>query len=358
LDDPNRLIRGVLLNNITKGFYEKLKPVLLQELYGIREDLHLCGCFPKTENIRVGSRHLGLMLPGEVTDVKEKIRESRELLESSCDMTQILSVMESAAAPEESAAKENRNAASDFAVVETLSQTQNGPVLAVARDDAFCFYYRENLALFEQNGITIQYFSPITDPCIPTQADGLLLGGGYPEQHLQALQDNVSMRKSIKEQIEKGMPALAECGGFMYLHHTVFDKEGNPFEMAGVIEGSCHFAGRPVRFGYLQIAGTNDHKAEVSKQENSAGSGMTDSAMRLVSAMTGLKGHEFHYFDSTCNGDALLAEKPDQSRQWPCMVTHNSGIFGFPHLYYPSNPGFVTAFAHEMRLFHRGKGEK
>ncbi|MCR4690105.1 MAG: cobyrinate a,c-diamide synthase, partial [Lachnospiraceae bacterium] len=176
LDDPNRLIRGVLLNNITKGFYEKLKPVLLQELYGIREDLHLCGYFPKTENIRVGSRHLGLMLPGEVTDVKEKIRESRELLESSCDMTQILSVMESAAAPEESAAKKKRNAASDFAVVETLSQTQKGPVLAVARDDAFCFYYRENLALFEQNGITIQYFSPITDPCIPTQADGLLLG--------------------------------------------------------------------------------------------------------------------------------------------------------------------------------------
>ena len=99
--------------------------------------------------------------------------------------------------------------------------------LAVADDEAFCFFYEDNLRILEEMGAELVRFSPMRDSGVPQNTDGLLLYGGYPELNAKKLEDNYSMRKDIREKILSGMPCMAECGGFMYLHEEMEDMEGN-----------------------------------------------------------------------------------------------------------------------------------
>lgn len=90
--------------------------------------------------------------------------------------------------------------------------------IAVARDEAFCFLYEDNLEFLREHGCEPVYFSPLRDKKLPDDIDGLLLYGGYPELHAKELSDNVSMRNDIADKIRGGLPCIAECGGYLYLH--------------------------------------------------------------------------------------------------------------------------------------------
>ena len=98
---------------------------------------------------------------------------------------------------------------------------KNNYEIGVARDEAFCFYYEDNLDLLKSLGAKLIFFSPLHDDTLPKDLDGILFGGGYPELYLKELEENESMRNSVKSAIENKMPSLAECGGFMYLHDTI-----------------------------------------------------------------------------------------------------------------------------------------
>ena len=150
--------------------------------------------------------------------------------------------------------------------------------IAVAFDEAFCFYYHENLKLLESFGAKIEYFSPLHDNFIPDGVNGILLGGGYPELYAEQLESNVSMRKSIKSAVNNGISVLAECGGFMYLQEKLTTENGRSFEMCGAIKGECRYTGKLVRFGYAEFK---------LKKENS----------EIFSDIikNPIKGHEFHY---------------------------------------------------------------
>ena len=130
------------------------------------------------------------------------------------------------------------------------------------------------------------------------------------------------MRKSIREAIKQGLFSLAECGGFMYLHEKLTDKEGHSFPMAGAILAECHDTGKLVRFGYIELTGIGDAK---------------------------IRAHEFHYYDSTDNGTDCTATKPVSGRSWKCIHMDENKVWGFPHLYYPSNPGFVEYLIERCR---------
>ncbi len=356
-DDTEGLIRGLILNRISKSFYEKLQPVLKAEIKAMREDVTLLGYFPKQSDIAITSRHLGLLLPGEIADIRERIRRAAALLEEGVDLASLVRIMDEST--EQGSTAPSENAEPEVACPKTIGRvtTGNEPVgkeinkslsvvdaapltLAVAYDEAFCFYYPDNLKLFEKNGVRIQYFSPLYDKELPREADGILLGGGYPENYLEKLSQNSSMRSSIKKAIEKGIPSLAECGGFMYLHRTITDKEGRAYEMVGTIEGDCRWAGHLVRFGYLQI------EAPSPGQETKN---------PLAQSLIGMRGHEFHYYESTNSGNALVAAKPDHSGQRECIIAESNGIWGFPHFYYPSHPAFAKAFIKEMKEVCHGK---
>lgn len=109
------------------------------------------------------------------------------------------------------------------------------PVIAVAKDEAFCFIYEDNLKLLRELGAELVPFSPLHDKKLPEGTKGLLLYGGYPELYAKELEENAPMRQEIQDVLNQGMPCLAECGGFMYLHETMEDLKGNAYQGTGNI---------------------------------------------------------------------------------------------------------------------------
>ena len=324
-DDERKLIKGIILNNISEKFYEMLFPELEEALSELRPDIKLLGFFPKTKGIDFESRHLGLKLPGESDDTSDKIETASKVFEENIDVAEMISIMESARDLEVSSKPES-----------DLKDKGDGLTLAVALDEAFCFYYPDNIEMFEERGVKIKYFSPLNDSEIPKDADGILLGGGYPELYLDKLSSNKKMLSSVQSFIHKKIPSLAECGGFMYLGKSIEDDKGNVYEMAGVYEGECRFTGRLVRFGYMHITDA-------------------DNSDLFYGSVNGLKGHEFHYYDSSMNGESCIAKKPFRDTQWKCIVNRNNGIWGFPHFYYASKPEFVDSFIERMKEVRDGK---
>ena len=308
--DKSHLIRGVILNRTTPMFLQTIAPLIEQEL-----KLPVLGCFPKTQKLVMPGRHLGLVMPDEIDDIRRQLHEAAVQLEKTVDIDRILAIADEAGNIDDFSRKTAGKPCADLR-------------LAVAQDEAFCFYYEDNLRMLRENGVTIVCFSPIHDEALPQNIDGILLGGGYPELHARALAANEKMRKAIRDSITAGMPSVAECGGFMYLHDTLVDKNGASFHMAGVLPAECKDTGKLVRFGYVEI------------EEKEAG---------WLPAGTNIRGHEFHYYDSSDNGMDCVAQKPVTGRNWSCIHSTPEHWWGYPHLYYPSNPEFVYHFVAQMR---------
>ena len=346
LDDINYLIKGIILNKINEGFYEKLKPVLEEELSKVRDDIKLLGFFPKDPTLSIDSRHLGLKLPNEINDIKEKLSDAAAALEKHADIPSLISIMEGADRVKigDADIEELRQFSNDVADEKNTQEL----TLAVASDEAFCFYYKDNLELFEKSGVKLKFFSPLADEKLPEDCDGILLGGGYPENYLEYLSQNKSMMASIKNALDKGIPSLAECGGFMYLHKQITDMNGNSYEMVGSIDGNCHYVGHLVRFGYMEIEAINQSSKDVCDSRNRD---------EMLESLVGMRGHEFHYFDSSMNGDLFVAGKPNKEKKWNCMIMQNNGIWGFPHFYYKSNPEFIKLFIEKMKEVKNGEFE-
>ena len=289
----------------------------------------------------IESRHLGLVEPDEVPDLLQKIDHAADLLEQTLNLELLLEIAKGA--PVLRVEKERLNksvtaaesAREDSAAVsarEDAAAKASPVTIAVAEDEAFSFYYEDNLELLEELGAEIVSFSPLHDTSLP-EADGLLIGGGYPELRAQELAANTFMVSSIRRAAEQGMPILAECGGFQYLQEELVDAEGTAYKMCGVLKGSSRMTKKLVRFGYVEVSGEGLY----------FGSGRA------------IRGHEFHYSDSTDNGSACRAVKPD-GRSWDCMVVQGRITAGYPHLYYRSDPAFAEAFVAECRKFREERG--
>lgn len=312
--DHAHLIRGVLLNKTSAMFYPALKAQIEQEL-----PIRVVGYFPVREDLVFESRHLGLVLPHEKEELKMQLKLAAEQMQKSVDFA-LLEQIAKEAEPLAWEPEETPDAAEKIRI-------------AVARDEAFCFYYEDNLRLLEKKGAKLVFFSPVHDERLPEHCQGVLLGGGYPELYLEQLSKNDSMRESIRNAIKKGMPSLAECGGFMYLHEHIVSGAGKAYEMAGVLNADCSYQGKLVRFGYLALEGQN-----------------TDG---LLKASEVARGHEFHYFDSTANGQDAKAVKPVSNRSWECCYIGKRRLWGFPHLYYPSAPEIAERFLEEAKQYEK-----
>lgn len=323
-----QMIRGVILNQTTKMTYLMLKDQIEQET-GIR----LYGYVPKLADCVIESRHLGLVTPDEILDLRQKLERLSAELEQCLDIDGILALAETAEDYEEeelqlpeSAAVfcgKNTGTGEDFQCLSHENELH--PRIAVAQDEAFCFYYQDNLDLMERMGAELIPFSPIHDAAFPENISGILLGGGYPELHARELSSNLNMRDQIRQAIGNGMPYLAECGGFMYLHEAMEDMEGRSWPMCGCICGNSFRTPKLSRFGYISLS------AEPGAEQ-------------LLPQGQTILGHEFHYFDSTSAGCSYLAAKPTGKRQWKCIHGTQSSAAGYPHLYYWSNPEFIYRF--------------
>ena len=300
---PDSRVRGVIFNRMSEGVYAALAPEV--EKLGVRS----LGFVPRCPELMIESRHLGLVTPGEITDLEQELDALAALLEKTVDLNGLLALANEAPALAEPPAPS----------IPSMPPTK----IAVARDEAFCFLYRDNLDLLRDYGAKIAFFSPIHDDALPQGAQGLILPGGYPELYARALAENEPMRQAIREAIENGLPCLAECGGFLYLHRDLEDMEGRFWPMAGVLDARAYRTQKLGRFGYITL----------NAKENTA----------FLPAEETVRGHEFHYYESENCGDALHAQKPTGSRAWDCCHAEGLLLMGFPHLY-PSNPKFIERF--------------
>ncbi|MBR3053346.1 MAG: cobyrinate a,c-diamide synthase [Firmicutes bacterium] len=339
-DDDRRLIKGVVLNRVSAGYYGQARP-LLADILALHGDCRLVGYIPNDKGISLESRHLGLRMPSEIGDLRAQVEHFSELIESCCDVEAILDIMASATDLEAPRASENPSAGS-------------GLTLAVARDEAFCFYYPENLKAFERRGVKIAEFSPIRDSELPP-CDGLLLGGGYPELYAEELSCNLSMRESILSAIRGGLPSLAECGGFMYLTDEIMTmgsdgSDARHIPMVGAVGAKTFNTGKLCRFGYVRLSAVAD--------EAEAHLGAEPSATKdLLPPGQEIKAHEFHYYDTDNNGSDCLAVKASGSSSWYCVHQGPEHFWGFPHLWYGSNPSFIADFVEAMRNFRASQND-
>ena len=314
-------IEGVILNRMSPMLYPEIKKQIEEEL-GIR----VFGYVPKITELNLESRHLGLVLPDEVKELSEKFDHLAEILEKSLDIDGLIGLAKEAEALECSEEGVPEALKKVLAFGQAAGFHEEKPRIAVAKDEAFCFIYEDNLGLLKELGAEITFFSPLHDPALPEGIDGLLLYGGYPELYAGELSGNVSMRQEIRTLLKNGFPCLAECGGFMYLHTTMEDMDGKAWKMADVIDGKAYKTEKLGRFGYIELSGNTEDREFLGKKAGI------------------LKAHEFHYFDSTSCGTDFHAKKPLRKRSWDCIHGTESQLFGFPHLYYYSNPALAAEF--------------
>ncbi|AGI48217.1 hydrogenobyrinic acid a,c-diamide synthase (glutamine-hydrolysing)/cobyrinate a,c-diamide synthase [Thermoplasmatales archaeon BRNA1] len=302
-------IAGVILNNMSPGVYADVSPIIEREI-----GLKVIGYVPKMKDLVLESRHLGLVLPDEVSQLKENLNTLAERLEETLDIDALIDIA---------------NGASDIDAEEPEHGVIDGKVkIGLAYDDTFCFTYEDNIALLEECGAEIVRFSPMHDRKIPDGVCGIILSGGYPELHGEALSSNKSMLQDLKSKVDAGMPCLAECGGFMYLHERMEDADGKVWPMAGVIQGEVRNTGKLTRFGYVALT-----------------SGSRDSILG-----SGAKGHEFHYWDSSNPGESWTAVK-SSGKTYTCGHEKDGLAAGFPHLYYYSNPDIAYRFVKKCQMY-------
>ena len=332
-------IAGVILNQISPAIYEKLRQNISQEL-----SLPVFGYVPQCPELVIESRHLGLVMPEEIADIDHRLQRLSKLLEETLDMDGIIACAKKAPAlnwqkPEslkalEAAVKCN-NLAYTYLEKQESQAASRRIRIGVARDEAFCFLYEDNLELLTRFGAELLYFSPIHDKELPPKLEGLIFCGGYPELYAKELSENQALHREIREGIVQGIPYLAECGGFLYLQQSMEDMEGNIWPAVGVLSGEAYRTKRLGRFGYITL--TANREGQLLKPGDS------------------IKAHEYHYFECSENGRDYHATKPFATREWDCIQGGAKYAAGFPHLYYYSNPGFIVEFLQQCRNYGNEK---
>ena len=301
---PNT-IRGFIFNRLSEKLVEQTRSICAEL------KTEFLGYLPPLRECALESRHLGLVTDSEIPDLKRKLSLLAEQAERTVDINRLLAI-----------SGECRTRAGSAPELPNL-HFNKPPIIAVARDSAFCFLYRDNLELLERLGCELRFFSPIEDERLPEGTSGLILCGGYPELHARELSENRSMLAEIRAAVEGGMPAIAECGGFLYLHRSLETESGERFPLVGAIEADAYRTERLVRFGYAELTAKRDNL--------------------LCKAGESFRAHEFHYWDSTDCGDCFTARKPNGA-EWDCVHATDSLYAGFPHLYFYANPKIAANF--------------
>ncbi|MEG2851644.1 MAG: cobyrinate a,c-diamide synthase [Hydrogenoanaerobacterium sp.] len=307
-------IKAVILNNCSKNSYNILKK-LIEEQTGV----HVAGYMPPLSTCLLESRHLGLVTAGEVQNLRQKLYKLAHQAEETIELDFLLRLAQ--AAPQLIYTKP------------ALPPSAGGAPLrvAVARDKAFLFYYEDSLELLRELGAELVPFSPIADAELPQGICGLLLGGGYPEIYAKELSQNTRLLVQIKEKLAGGLPCIAECGGFLYLHNVLKDEQGVSFNMVGAVAAEAENAHELRHFGYVTLTAGCDNLLCQKGQK--------------------LQGHEFHYWHSTNEGEGFTVQKPFGKAVWQGGYVSKTLYAGFPHMHFYGAPFAAKNFLLQCKLY-------
>ena len=313
-DFRNANIRGIILNNISSSYYELLKLAIEKNC-----NMKVLGYLQKNEELSLESRHLGLVQSMEVANLRGKIELCAELLEKSLNVDMLLDIFEPCKKYEDNYHLTNRNLK-----------------VAIARDKAFSFYYKENLELLEES-CEVHYFSPLEDKKLPEDVEFIYLGGGYPEVFEKELLNNASMRKSIKVALESGVRCYAECGGLMYLTKGILKEnldlqdelanscKENVHSYVGFLNGYSIMSKKLQRFGYAQV--------EIAKDNP------------LLQKETKINCHEFHKSYVDLKEEMIYKVSKEMFngniREWNCGYMKNNTLGAYAHVHFFGNLKFI-----------------
>jgi cobyrinic acid a,c-diamide synthase len=321
--DPGLSFTGVLFNRVGS---DRHRQYLRESLQG-NVRIPFLGAMPIEPQVSIPERHLGLVTREDHPLAEASMNRLADMLETHMDIGALLRFLPEIRHPE--------------ALISHTSVTLSdfSPRIGVARDNAFCFYYPENISLLEDFGARIVYFSPISDRQLPEPLHGLYFGGGYPELFARRLADNVSLRREIYQLSREGMPVYGECGGFMFLCRELQDLDGETFPMAGCFPFTTRMFSRLRSLGYREVTLSRD----------------------TIIGQTGLtlRGHEFHYseiseFDPkivTTYAVSTRTGVPERSEGY--LVNQTLG--SYCHLHFGSRPEAAHAFVASCDAYRQQK---
>ena len=309
-------IAGVLFSGCKASLADYLAPIVTRET-----GLPVLGTLPPCDAAKFDSRHLGLQTPGEIADLDARFAALAELFEQNSDLDKLLAL------------------AADIPAERPGQTRADSPTcrIAVARDEAFCFIYADNLDALQEAGAELCFFSPLHDEALPKDCGALYLCGGYPELHAEALARNAPMRQAVRQAVTSGMPTVAECGGFLYLGQALEDTDGNSYAMAGALPGEGYRTDRLRRFGYLKLTADTDSL--------------------LFRKGETLPAHEFHYWEARQPGGDLTAHKPGRDKSWQCCFAGPTLYAGFPHLHFGGSLPLAERFVAAAAAYRQRKAE-
>jgi cobyrinic acid a,c-diamide synthase len=205
--------------------------------------------------------------------------------------------------------------------------------IGMARDAAFNFYYDANVQWLRQWGAEVVEFSPLEDPALPTDVDGLYLGGGYPEVFAKSLSGNVSFLAALRRAHQAGMPIYAECGGLMYLVEAIQDAAGARYAMVGLLPGICRLTDRLQNFGYKEVISLRDSLL--------GGAGMRT------------RGHEFHYsvWEGRPAASSLYQTRSSRGEENVEGYSVNNLTASYVHLHFDACPQVPRSFVEKATAF-------
>ena len=257
--DRSVRVAGVIFNKVSARHYELLREALTRYV-----SVPALGYLPHDATLGIPERHLGLVPAQEDPGLASSTERLADAIAISVDLDRLMRIAK---------------AAPSLLQMRVPGEARDGRpphvTIGVARDQAFHFYYQENLELLRAFGAELAEFSPLRDTRLPDGLDGLYLGGGFPEAFAKRLAQNAALRHELKQAIERGIPTYAECGGLMYLAERLHDQEGRAHAMVGALPGSIRMTTRLQPFGYTTLIPRRD--------------------TILAKARDAIKGHEFHY---------------------------------------------------------------
>jgi cobyrinic acid a,c-diamide synthase len=251
--DPTLSIAGVVANRTGSDRHRRLVSDGVAEL-----GLRLFGALPRNDAVKLPERHLGLVQAGETRDLDERLDALADFVETHVDVSAIAEAAQARA----------------FQHGAAVSLAPPAQRVAVARDDAFSFFYPHLAKSWRAAGADIVFFSPLADQAPPDDCDLCWLPGGYPELHAGRLAQAHGFLSGLRS-FAQTRPVHGECGGYMALGRVIIDADGAAHEMAGLLELETSFAVRRLHLGYRVARLAEDH--------------------RLGRAGETLRGHEFHY---------------------------------------------------------------
>ncbi|HEX9859900.1 MAG TPA: cobyrinate a,c-diamide synthase [Nitrospirota bacterium] len=314
--EPDTNVAGVILNKVKGGRHEsKLRAAI--ERYC---DAEVLGALPQEKEMGIAMRHLGLVPAREDRGLIPAVEAMRTVVEQDLDLDRVVELANSAPALE-------------MVDIPPVSIPEPSTRIGVAMDSAFTFYYPENLEALRAAGAELVPFSPMHDHALP-EVDGLYIGGGFPEVHMDALENNTAMRTAIRDAIMRGMPVYAECGGLMYMCGSI-TYEGKTCRMTGALPYGVKMSKRPAGHGYVILRPTGKGPWPAFGDE--------------------IRAHEFHHSSLTGLAETVFAY--DVARGSGIDGRHDGIVAdnllaGYSHVHGLATPGWAGA----VTGFIRGRG--